>query len=281
MLCTDWAGLPATILEQLRTKDLSIPWAMRGTCKSWRRLASAPARGQPPSSFTLGLCISIGGLMRFLMDVCSKASSEHLTSISLSHVESGGVCCELYAGLASCCPKLQELSLNLEGPSTGWLGVEQLPRCLTFLKLRTHVSPPSPPLTVFNVLSQLRHLHLTVVYVGALGVTVIKGDLKLPHLQTLRIDGPKIGTVHLPGFTGRGVPTICSVHTTLLQPPVLQRFMPESRARHTAKAMAVLNRNVLTGHHRSKSTLFWVKCRPTGSPSTLCRVPSFVQRVVS
>ena len=142
--------------------------------------------------------------------------------------------------------------------------------------LRTHVSPLAPHLAVFNVLSQLQHLHLTVVYDGALGVTVIKGDLRLPHLQTLRINGPKNGTVHLPGFTGRGVPAICSVHTTLFQPPVLQRFMQESRARQTAKAMAVLNRKVLTGHNRSQSGLFWVKCRPLG-PSILRRVPSFVQ----
>lgn len=244
---------------------------MRGTCSSWRTLASAPARGPPPRSFTLTFRISIQGLMRFLTGTCSKASTAHLTSISISHVDSAGVCHELYAGIASCCPKLQELSLNLEGPSTGWLGVELLPGCLTSLKLGTYVCPPAPSLTVFNVLSQLRHLHLALVYTGTMGLTVIKGDLNLHHLQTLRIDGPKNGSVYLQSFRCRGIPASCSVHTTLYKAPGVQEYMHEREARQTAKAMAVLNRKLHTGQFRSRNTLFRVTCQTHG-PSILRRI---------
>ncbi|KAL3140858.1 hypothetical protein ABBQ32_005395 [Trebouxia sp. C0010 RCD-2024] len=109
--------------QQLLLKQLTCLTGSRRNSHCNREVATTTS----PSTYqedrlqgfsTLTFCISMPGLMRFLTGTCIKTSTAHLTSISIGHVDSVGVCRELYAGIAFYCPKLQELSLNLEGPST-------------------------------------------------------------------------------------------------------------------------------------------------------------------
>ena len=179
-LCADWEGLPSPFLQQLANEDLSILWATRGTCRSWRNLACAPAQGPPPSSLTLSWRVSAQGLLGFLTGTCLRVALAHLTSISCSSVVPMGRACAVYTGIASCCPQLQSLTLNLEGGLDGWTGVDLLPRCLTSLSLATRHCEAKLPLRLFNVFLQLQHLHLTLDCTETCGIAIITGVLHLP-----------------------------------------------------------------------------------------------------
>lgn len=182
---------------------------MRGTCRSWRALGSELTHS--PCCLTLSRHLNVKGLINLLNATRTGISTTQLTKVSIrsaSHLQYGSSYCEVYQAIASSCPKVRELTLNLEGPSNCWHGVGLLPEGLTSLSLGACRFPPGLPLTVFNELKQLQHLHLSLecsqdCHIG--------GNLHLPRLQTLQIDGSDNSAVYFPEFTREHIPATCLV----------------------------------------------------------------------
>ena len=218
--------------------DLSIVWAMRGTCRSWRTFACGLK--QPPCCFTLPDGIDIKGLMWCLNGTGMGLSTTYLTEISCSaykysYVQCDLSCCAVYTAIGLACPQLQTLTLYLEGPENGWHGVSLLPECLTSLTLGTYGFAPEEPLTVFSGLKQLRLLHLVL---QSTENSCIGGDLYLPHLQLFRIDGyrdecleerddhdiKEAFAVCVPEFTHQHIPASCMI---CMSTRTMQSLSPE------------------------------------------------------
>ena len=74
------------------------------------------------------------------------------------------------------------------------------------MSIGTKAHKPDQPLTVFNELMQLRHLHLTLKHSDG---RLFEGDLHLPNLKTLKIGGNDDFAVSLPKATWRHMPATC------------------------------------------------------------------------
>ena len=160
-----------------------------------------------------------------------------------------GRACAVYTGIASCCPQLQSLTLNLEGGLDGWTGVDLLPRCLTSLSLATRHCEAKLPLRLFNVFLQLQHLHLTLDCTETCGIAIITGVLHLPHLQILQVTGSKDGAIYLPGFKRSSIPATCAVRiSACARPQYYKEAHKRGKASHNAAALALLESGQTSSH---------------------------------
>ena len=102
-----------------------------------------------PCCLTLSRHLNVKGLIN-LLNATRTGITTHLTKVSIrstSHLQYESSYCEVYQAIASSCPKVRELTLNLEGPSNCWHGVGLLPEGLTSLSLGACRFPPGLPLT--------------------------------------------------------------------------------------------------------------------------------------